>query len=78
MYFCLRPIQLTYFCISDAKQKITLTLETKENKTLCLKLGKKKLINDAEITSCSYLVQAQRLSYRTTQPEELPHYTNEV
>ena len=39
--FCLPPIQLTYFYISDAKQKMTLTLETKENNTFCLKLGKK-------------------------------------
>ena len=63
--FCLPPKQLTYFYISDAKQKMTLTFETKENNTFCLKLGKKR-INDAVITSCSYLVHAQRQRYHTT------------
>ena len=73
MYLCLPPIQLTYSHISDSKQKMTLTLETKENNKLCLKLGKKKQINDTVITSCIYLVHAQRLSYRTTQREETQH-----
>ena len=39
--FCLPPINLTYFYISDAKQKIALTLETKEINTFCLKFGQK-------------------------------------
>ena len=39
--FCLPPIQLTYFYISDAKQKIMLTLDKKENNIFCLNLVKK-------------------------------------
>ena len=71
--FCLPPIQLTYFYISDAKQKITLALETKENNPFGLKFGKKKQIKDTVNTSCSYHVHAQRQRHHITQPEKTPN-----
>ena len=68
--FCLLPIQLTYFYISDGKQKITLTLERKENRTFCLKLGKKKQIKVAINTLFTHndnvIAQYNERKHRTT------------
>ena len=69
--FCLSPIQLSYFYISDAKQKITLTLEAKYDNTFCSKLGKK-----TDQRCSKYLMQLP--CSRTTQREETPHQIKEV
>ena len=64
--FWLLHLQLTYLYITDAKQKISIAHETKENNTFCLKLGQK---TDQR---CSKFLMQLPCS-RTTQREETLH-----